>query len=264
MDNLKIIKYAAVSKYNNDENSQILDPFSTIYKLALLSYKPEGSKISIYNNRIYYSEPGLLQGVIRTLYGDKKDDIHNIKKPIELCIEWIKEKHSNIEKDFKIVFQKAILGLNKLTLSYVENTLTCHCIQSYVSIINNNLDNNKLENKIKFNNNFKNNNTKNVNKYNNNSKNNKNKSNFTIEDEDNSDEYSDEEDINKNIKDDNINILFMSLKNIWNTDELSIINSLLIQIDNHYNINYINSILNIIEEKDNIIKGIVDDIYKGR
>ena len=27
----------------------------------------------------------------------------------------------------------------------------------------------------------------------------------------------------------------MSLKNIWNTDELSIINSLLIQIDNHYN-----------------------------
>ena len=43
------------------KNSQILDPFSTIYKLALLSYKPEGSKISIYNNRIYYSEPGLLQ-----------------------------------------------------------------------------------------------------------------------------------------------------------------------------------------------------------
>ena len=34
------------------EKNLILDPFSSIVRLAILSYKREGCKISIYNNKI--------------------------------------------------------------------------------------------------------------------------------------------------------------------------------------------------------------------
>ena len=37
------------------QEKQILDPFSTIIKLALLNYKDIGTKLSIVNNQIYFS-----------------------------------------------------------------------------------------------------------------------------------------------------------------------------------------------------------------
>ena len=46
---LYIYTYLKTSSNNNNKNL-ILEPLCTIVKLILLSYKPDGTKISIYNN----------------------------------------------------------------------------------------------------------------------------------------------------------------------------------------------------------------------
>ena len=53
------------SYFTNNMNIQkilILEPFCTLIKLILLSYKPDGTKISIYNNTIQFHEPSIIQG----------------------------------------------------------------------------------------------------------------------------------------------------------------------------------------------------------
>ena len=50
---------------NNKSNNQILEPFSTLLKLAIISFKENGVKIAVHNNRIFMQEPGMLQGTIR-------------------------------------------------------------------------------------------------------------------------------------------------------------------------------------------------------
>ena len=44
------------------ENSR-LDPLTTLIKLAILPYKPTGTKLSISNNYIHFSENTILQFV---------------------------------------------------------------------------------------------------------------------------------------------------------------------------------------------------------
>ena len=54
--------YNKIQKWMNKEKSSndflyILEPLSCVIRIGLLSYKPDGSKISISNNKIYYNEP---------------------------------------------------------------------------------------------------------------------------------------------------------------------------------------------------------------
>ena len=46
----------------------ILDPLSVIIKLAILSNKPVGTKISIQNNIVYLQEPGPFQALCRLFF----------------------------------------------------------------------------------------------------------------------------------------------------------------------------------------------------
>ena len=56
--NLSIIKqaynYVVSNKVINDTtNNQILEPFSTLLKLAIISFKNTGVKIAIHSNKLY-------------------------------------------------------------------------------------------------------------------------------------------------------------------------------------------------------------------
>ena len=66
--------------YNNTiiTKNILLEPLCCIFRIILLIYKEKGTKISFYNNSITYNSPNILQGLIRTFYGDKRDDIHNL------------------------------------------------------------------------------------------------------------------------------------------------------------------------------------------
>ena len=62
------------TKIKNDT----LDPLSVIIKLFIYAHKPVGTKLSIGDNKINIQEPGIFQGTVRKIYGDKKNDVNII------------------------------------------------------------------------------------------------------------------------------------------------------------------------------------------
>ena len=117
----------------NDNNSQILDPFSTIIRLCLLKYKPIGTKISISNNKIEYQNPTALQGTIRWAHGDDRTQLHNFQNPLIISRYWF-----NYEKDRRItfLFNLAIVGLENMKKSYKDDgNPICHALNYYINIL---------------------------------------------------------------------------------------------------------------------------------
>jgi hypothetical protein len=114
------------------ERNVIIDPFSCLVKLSLIKYLDEGTKISISQNRLNFNSPSYIQGLIRFMYGDNREDLHNILLPIQKCVEWFWN-----EKDTDIVymFNNAVLGLKFLKTSYSAYATIQHTIDYYIIIL---------------------------------------------------------------------------------------------------------------------------------
>jgi hypothetical protein len=129
--------------YNNNMNRNlILEPFNCILRIILLNYKPDGTKISIQNNSIQYNDPSFYQGILRSIYGDNREDIHNLYSPILKAFEWYNTIDSKMNKYF---FQKLIIGLERLKNVYNPNTIIYHTITHYVTMIHDLLESNDIE-----------------------------------------------------------------------------------------------------------------------
>jgi len=113
------------------DKNLILDPFSCIIRLALLTFKQEGIKISISNNKISYHEPNFLQGTIRWTNGDNRNDLHNLFNPIIKSLEWF----SLHNKKINYIFKYSSLGLRKLMNSYNKNSVVYHSLKHYAETI---------------------------------------------------------------------------------------------------------------------------------
>lgn len=112
-----------------DKNNSILDPLTCIIRLALLSFKEKGTKISIHNNRIQYNDPSVLQGAKRWSYGDKREDLHNVYNPIKKIIEWY-----NLEnREIYGLCEYCIKGLELLNSSYEVNSIINHTLSLYIT-----------------------------------------------------------------------------------------------------------------------------------
>ena len=112
------------------EKNMILDPLTSIIRLAILSFKNKGTKISIHNNKIAYCEPGMLQGTIRLAFGDNREDLHNLYNPILKASEWFEN-----DKDIRNLFIHAVLGIKVLKQSYSKNSTIYHTLKLYQDII---------------------------------------------------------------------------------------------------------------------------------
>lgn len=114
---------------------KIIEPMTCLIRLAILSFKKPGTKISIHHNKIYFNKPTLLQGTIRWGYGDKREDINIILKPIMRAVrlyEPSKKRH------VKIICEFAIKGLKLLKSSYINSSITIqHVLDFYINIISN-------------------------------------------------------------------------------------------------------------------------------
>jgi hypothetical protein len=110
------------------ENSR-LDPLTTLIKLAILPFKPEGTKLSIDNNYIFFSENTVYQFAIRTYYGDSYNDLRDITKPLHKAVAWYFD-----DPKMKYLFENAINGLEKLKHTY-GNTGKADAVQSYIDIL---------------------------------------------------------------------------------------------------------------------------------
>jgi hypothetical protein len=109
-----------------------LDPLSTLVKLAILSKKPEGTKLSLDSNYINFTEPyhWLVQGMIRTYQRDSYNDLRDLTKTLHKAVEWY-AKDPNIQTIIKL----AVQGLEMLKKTY-GNTGKADAVQSYIDILN--------------------------------------------------------------------------------------------------------------------------------
>jgi len=124
--------YNNMMTYYQNKNTQknlILEPLCCILKLILLQFKEKNTKISVSDNSITFNEPSYGQGLVRSLYGDCREDLHNIYHPLLKSVEWYPIK------DFNIYYEECKKGLQLLLQVYDDNTTIHHTISHYISII---------------------------------------------------------------------------------------------------------------------------------
>ena len=93
------------------DKPQLLEPLTCIIRLALLYFEKKGTKIAINNNRVHSQSPTLLQGTIRWTYGNKRNKLHNLHKPMLIATHYY---NSDKNEHIKTIFSYAIKGLEKL------------------------------------------------------------------------------------------------------------------------------------------------------
>ena len=117
----------------NTNKNDILDPLSIIVKLFIYSHKPNGTKISIGNNRMYIQENTYIQGVVRKLNGDTKNDITILMCPVlYACVHYLKNKENR--KKYTPIFSIALDGLVKMKQTY-SGTPIIYNIEHIINII---------------------------------------------------------------------------------------------------------------------------------
>lgn len=119
----------------------ILDPLSVIIKLAILSNKPIGTKLRIDNNIIYTQEPGPFQAICRYVFKNNKTDIQYLYNPVELaCQQYLTKAVIQQNPKMKDLFKGAQNGLLKLIETYKNCSVMRICLNYYLSLISNHLE----------------------------------------------------------------------------------------------------------------------------
>ena len=127
--------------FNEKDRNSIIEPLICLTRLAILEFKPIGTKISIFNNQISYNEPNILQGAVRWSNGDARDDLHNVFLPLTKAPLW----YDVTKPDIQNIFKFAIRGLEKLKRSYLRNSTINHSIQYYIDCLRKSINPNEEE-----------------------------------------------------------------------------------------------------------------------
>jgi hypothetical protein len=155
---------------NTNLHLYILEPLSVIIKLAIISNKPIGTKLRMYNNIIYFQEPGPFQALCRYFLKSNKTDIQYLYNPIEIaCKQYLLEEietetktetktktkpqtqtetetdtdtkpKTKLNHTFTNLFKCAQNGLLKLIETYKNCSVMRICLNYYVSLISNYLE----------------------------------------------------------------------------------------------------------------------------
>jgi len=123
-----------LKKFLYPNKNDILDPLSLVIKLYILSFKPNGTKISILNNKIIIQEVGIFQSTVRSINGDTKNDIINILFPLTFACEIYLNDTENIK--YRYIFEQIIKSFDKLNAIYQVNEMT-HNIEQLKNIVTN-------------------------------------------------------------------------------------------------------------------------------
>ena len=137
----------------------ILEPLQAILQLALLSFAPIDTKLTIHNNILYMQTPGWNQPVIRTYYNDSKNDLFylfNVFIRFNKFYQHLKyykndrndRNDSNDSNDtdtnintnfFELLKELSTKGIDKLLQTYkqTDNPALLHTLNIYKNLLNN-------------------------------------------------------------------------------------------------------------------------------
>ena len=131
---------------NINQKLFVLDPLSVIIKLAIFSNKSVGTKFRIQDNVIYIQEPGYFQSICRIYYNVNKTEIQYLYNPIYFaCQHFLSSKFTDKTPNIRKLFSSAIQGLIKLKETYKSCHLVVLCVNYYISIIENYLEESMIE-----------------------------------------------------------------------------------------------------------------------
>tara|TARA_Y100001935_G_C17098462_1_gene404767 strand:- start:75 stop:698 length:624 start_codon:yes stop_codon:yes gene_type:complete len=123
-----------VKSHPKEKIDMILEPLQVLTQLAILSFLPVGTKISISNNILYLQQPTMFQGVVRWYQNDNKDDLFYLFHAIRRYYKWYKNRDDEV---FSNILQLAICGIEKLIDTYnkVGITTITHTLSLYKNIL---------------------------------------------------------------------------------------------------------------------------------
>ena len=234
----------------------ILEPLQAVTQLALLSFSPKGSKLTISNNLLSIQPPSWIQGLMRSYNNDTKEDLFFLFNAIirfNRFYIFLKSETDEYSDLFDLLIQLGKRGIDKLlqTYSNTDQPSLLHTLQLYRMLLDkpyifNETDENENNNS---NSNSNNNNSNNV-VINSNSNSNNSNSNVVTN-------------ISSNISANSIDNIFINIRELYSSHEFIILYQSLILLEKNqdkYDIytKGINTIMTPSYEK--IQKWIVDNI----
>lgn len=136
-------------KIVTDDKSYIIDPLTTICKIALLYFMPKRTKIAINNHILQLQEYNYYQWFERKKNGDIRTDIHHLNTPLLKVIKWyIIDNPEKVELDeetsrsLRNIVSYAAKGLNKLQkITYHSDGVVEIILQYLINILQDSLNN---------------------------------------------------------------------------------------------------------------------------
>ena len=130
--------YKTVSGNKKKERFEtILEPLQALIQIALLSYYPIGSKLTIQNNILHIQAPSYSQSVTRWYNNDTQEDLFylfNIFCRFKKFYTDIKMEHTKL---FELLIHLAKNGINNLIRTYnqTDKTHVLHTLQMYKNML---------------------------------------------------------------------------------------------------------------------------------
>ena len=125
MEALRLVYFSTWADRNKERFEMILEPFQAITQLALLSYCPIGSKLSIADNILYIQRPGWKQSLVRSYNADKKNDLVYLFSVIKRFHKFYGflsySDDPEKQKLFDILIDRSKIGLEKLIQTYSKS-----------------------------------------------------------------------------------------------------------------------------------------------
>ena len=116
----------------------ILEPLQAMVQLALLSFCPRGSKLTITNNILSIQLPSWGQSIVRTYNHDKRDDVFFLFNAITRFNQFYMNNTNNENKMlFTLLVKLGRLGLDSIlqTYSNTDQPSLLHTLHMYKSIL---------------------------------------------------------------------------------------------------------------------------------
>lgn len=117
-----------------EKMDMILEPMQVMIQLALLSFSPLGTKLSVNQNILSLHHPSLSQGVFRWFNQDSKEDLYFLFNVVRRYYKWYKKENKKI---YNYILDLAKSGISKLVQTYEQggNQSITKTLRLYYSIL---------------------------------------------------------------------------------------------------------------------------------
>jgi len=118
----------------------ILEPMQAMTQIALISFCPKGSKLSITNNLLFIQTPTWIQGLTRSYNHDRRDDLFFLFNAIvrfNKFYSYMKMKTGEENKLYELILKLSKKGIDSILQTYAssDQPSLLHTLQMYRTML---------------------------------------------------------------------------------------------------------------------------------